>query len=73
MRMFAAIGIGILILVLKSLSPEVLTQGEHTVISVLRTVEVIASSTTDFAASAHEGTFTSLFDPPTLPRAAEIP
>ncbi len=72
MPIFAAIGIGILILVLQSLSPEVLSQGEHTVISVLRTVEVTADTASSLSASAHEAPFSSLFDPPTLPRAPTI-
>lgn len=73
MPIFAAIGLGILILILQSLSPAVLSQGEHTVISVLRSVEVIASSSTStLTAGAHEGAFSSLFDPPALPQAPNI-
>lgn len=69
MPVLGAIGIGVLILVLQSLSPAVLDQGEATVISVLRAVEVGATTATDLTANTG---FVSLFDPPVLPQAAQI-
>jgi len=72
MPLLGAIGIGVLILVLKSLSPTVLHQGEATVIALLHTIEVAASAATDITASVHEAGTSSFFTPPILPRAPDI-
>lgn len=61
MPVFAALGIGLLIVILQSLSPSVLHQGETTVISVLHAVEVAATTAASLTASA---SFAPLFDPP---------
>lgn len=67
MRLLSALGIGVLILVLQSLSPKVLTQGETTVISLLRTIEVVATSATTLSASVHEAGTVLNLHPPALP------
>jgi len=58
MPIFQAIGLGILILVLQSLAPAVLSQAESTAISFLRGAEVSAVTATSLAASASSATNT---------------
>lgn len=64
-----AIGLGIGILVLKLLLPDVLTEIEHTAIAFLEGAQVGASVATDLAASAQNARFTN--EPFVLPQAAE--
>lgn len=61
-----AIGLGIGIIVLKLLLPEVLTQIEHTAIAFLYGAQVSANVATDLAASA--GTIRFSNEPFQLPR-----
>jgi hypothetical protein len=66
MPLFQALGLGVLILVLQSSLPNVLTQAEATTLAFLRGAEVSAAAATTMAAAA-----TSVTDVrnPGLPRA----
>ena len=73
MPIFHAIGLGVLIIVLKFLVPAVLTEGEKTVIAFLHGATVSATVATDLAASA--GSIPLSNEPFVLPqaRAIEVP
>jgi hypothetical protein len=66
MPLFQALGLGVLILVLQSSLPRVLTQAEATSLAFLRGAEVSAVAATNMAAAA---TSLSHMERPGLPRA----
>lgn len=68
MPFFQAIGLGICILVLKFLVPNVLSEAERTAIAFLKGAQVSASVATDLAASA--GSIELSNEPFVLPSAA---
>ncbi len=70
MRISNAIGLGILIIVLRFLAPLVLSEGEKTVIAFLRGATVSATVATDLAASA--GSIPLSHEPFVLPQATPI-
>ena len=53
MPIFGALGFGLFLLILHSLLPNVLHQGETTAISVLHAIEAGATTTADLTASIH--------------------
>lgn len=65
-----AIGLGIGIIVLKLLLPNVLTEIEHTAVAFLRGAQVSAEVATDLAASAGSARISN--EPFVLPRVPDI-
>lgn len=76
MSIFQALGLGVLILVLQSLVPTVLTQLESTTLAFLRGAEVSAVAATYLAASASLATDEALVPPDhtdfRMPQATQI-
>ncbi len=70
MPIFQAIGLGICILVLKLLVPEILTELEHTALIFLKGAQTSALVATDLAASV--GTVEFSQEPFVLPQATPI-
>lgn len=70
MPIFHAIGLGVLIIVLKFLSPVVLSEGEKTIVAFLHGATVSATVATDLAASV--GTVQLSNEPFVLPHATPI-
>lgn len=76
MSIFQALGLGVLILILQSLAPAVLTQIESTTLAFLRGAEVSAVAATSLAASASFATDEALVPPDhadfRMPQATQI-
>lgn len=70
MAITRALGLGIGIIVLKLLLPDVLTEMEHVALAFLRGAQVSASVATDLAASAGSARFSE--EPFALPRVQGI-
>ncbi|KND47152.1 MAG: hypothetical protein AB199_01830 [Parcubacteria bacterium C7867-004] len=70
MPILQAIGLGVLIIVLKFLAPAVLSEGEKTVVAFLHGAFVSATVATDLAASA--GTIPLSQEPFVLPHVTPI-
>jgi hypothetical protein len=73
MPIFQAIGLGMLIIVLKCLVPEILAEGQKTVLAFLHGATVSAEMATQLAASAETSRRGASFTtPPPLPQARQI-
>lgn len=70
MPLLSALGLGVAILVLQSLTPVLFKEMEHTAILFLRGAQVSASAATDLAASAGSATLTTR--PMKLPQAPQV-
>ncbi|MBU2194815.1 hypothetical protein KJ894_02705 [Patescibacteria group bacterium] len=71
MPIFQAIGLGVCILVLKLLVPQILTEVEHTAIVFLKGAQLSAVVATDLVAGASAIQFSQ--EPFALPHATPIP
>jgi hypothetical protein len=71
MSIWNAIGLGVLIIVLRLLAPTVLTQGESTAVSFLKGAEVSAQVASSYAAQA-AALGTPATPPFALPQARQI-
>lgn len=71
MPFFRALGFGIFVVVLSTLLPNVLHQGEATVISILRAIEAGATASSNFSSVASPS-LAPIFSPPLLPQVPDI-